>query len=422
MDIAHAIALAGNILDEELSLPTVDYIDPVNKWQQEIKDNNGVYRIPSAEALKAIEWQRKRRGAAPNTLHFERGKHPRPVRESPYDYVFKSDNFDMLKRLLAQLPEDNRSKFVDALLSRIPVARARRPEELRFPCHQHQMSELPLVAEFCVRTGYAGALMSVLGELEKLNLGVLLMMFELEEMIALNFTLFSSEELRQIPAKLHPLLNTCEKIITIGRVKRTRGGMTFLPGVHEIESVAAEIQKSIIGIAEECRKAQHFYLRDQLLQDTPNLEVDADRTTVESFLVKLGFDSKMVGALNAAESDYKTASNTFELKSCLGHLRSFLEFLHRESAESISSIPKDVYKDSWGGATDYLRKKGLITKQHESFVTALYTLMSDDGVHALGTEREYARLLRNMVIEYGLMFLTMLNKKGHPGRSDSARS
>jgi len=55
-------------------------------------------------------------------------------------------------------------------------------------------------------------------------------------------------------------------------------------------------------------------------------------------------------------------------------------------------------------------------KQHESFVTALYTLMSDDGVHALGTEREYARLLRNMVIEYGVMFLTMLDKKGHTGR------
>jgi len=38
--------------------------------------------------------------------------------------------------------------------------------------------------------------------------------------------------------------------------------------------------------------------------------------------------------------------------------------------------------------------------------------LSDEGVHPLIAEKEFARLLRNMVIEYGLMFLTMLEKKG----------
>ena len=37
----------------------------------------------------------------------------------------------------------------------------------------------------------------------------------------------------------------------------------------------------------------------------------------------------MIKALNAAESDYRS-TNPFELKSCLGHIRSFLEHLHRE--------------------------------------------------------------------------------------------
>ena len=41
----------------------------------------------------------------------------------------------------------------------------------------------------------------------------------------------------------------------------------------------------------------------------------------------------------------------------------------------------------------------------------LYVL-SDEGVHPLIAEKEFARLFRNMVIEYGLMFLTMLEKKG----------
>jgi hypothetical protein len=38
--------------------------------------------------------------------------------------------------------------------------------------------------------------------------------------------------------------------------------------------------------------------------------------------------------------------------------------------------------------------------------------LSDEGVHPLIAEKEFARLLRNVVIEYGLMFLTMLEKKG----------
>jgi len=38
--------------------------------------------------------------------------------------------------------------------------------------------------------------------------------------------------------------------------------------------------------------------------------------------------------------------------------------------------------------------------------------MSDTGVHPLIAEREYARLMRNMSIEYGLLLLTKLNKLG----------
>jgi len=60
----------------------------------------------------------------------------------------------------------------------------------------------------------------------------------------------------------------------------------------------------------------------------------------------------------------------------------------------------------------YLRQKQCFTKQHESFVASLYTLLSDESVHPLTADREYARLLRNVVIEYGVMFLTVLDKRG----------
>jgi hypothetical protein len=100
------------------------------------------------------------------------------------------------------------------------------------------------------------------------------------------------------------------------------------------------------------------------------------------------------------------------LKNSLGHLRSFIEHLHRDAAKTISVSAGATVEDRWGPSLVYLRQQGFFTLQHEEFVAKLYTLISDESVHALGADREYARLLRNMVIEYGLMFLTALDKQG----------
>jgi len=59
-----------------------------------------------------------------------------------------------------------------------------------------------------------------------------------------------------------------------------------------------------------------------------------------------------------------------------------------------------------------LEKLRVLTEQQNKFARGLYALLSDEGVHPLIAEREFARLLRNMSIEYGLMFLTMFEKKG----------
>jgi arginyl-tRNA synthetase len=176
-------------------------------------------------------------------------------------------------------------------------------------------------------------------------------------------------------------------------------------------AVGDEIVAAIDGITEECRKARYWYLKGAL-QELPNLEIENDKLKVEGFLIKLGFSAEMVEALNAAESDYKSTASAFELKNCLSHLRSFLEHLHRESVKSIAAATKQTVVDRWGDATLYLRQQGYFTKQHETFVASLYTLLSDESVHPLTADREYARLLRNVVIEYGVMFLTILDKRG----------
>jgi hypothetical protein len=168
---------------------------------------------------------------------------------------------------------------------------------------------------------------------------------------------------------------------------------------------------AIDGIMEECRKASYYYLKGNL-QELPNLEIEGDRLKVESYLVKLGFSPDMEQALNPTEVDYKSAASAFELRNCLGHLRNFLEHLHRQSARARAAAVGSRVGDRWGETTLYLREQGYFTKQHEAFVILLSTLLSDESVHPPTADREYARLLKNVVIEYGVMFLTVLDRHG----------
>jgi hypothetical protein len=238
-----------------------------------------------------------------------------------------------------------------------------------------------------------------------------IMMRQLEESIALNWNWFSNNQLGKIRKWLAPLREIADRQTHSARGPRGGPKVKNTYYVMGRETEATQIVKSIDGIAKECEQARYWYLKGEL-QQTVNLEVESDKARVEGFLAKLGFSSDMIKSLNAAENDYKSIANPFELKSCLGHIRSFLEHLHREAAKSIATVAGATVVDRWGDATSYLRQQGFITQQHEAFITSLYTLISDTSVHPLGAEREYARLLRNVTIEYGVMFLTVLDKRG----------
>jgi hypothetical protein len=100
------------------------------------------------------------------------------------------------------------------------------------------------------------------------------------------------------------------------------------------------------------------------------------------------------------------------LKSCLGHIRSFYEHLNIDAGQAIAMALGATVVDEWDPTLTFLKNKSFLSAQQDKFARGLYTLLSDEGVHSLIAEREFARLLRNVVIEYRLMFLTMLQKKG----------
>ena len=83
-----------------------------------------------------------------------------------------------------------------------------------------------------------------------------------------------------------------------------------------------------------------------------------------------------------------------------------------EGGQAFAKSLGETCGDKWDPTVTFFRNYKFFTEQQDKFARGLYTLLSDEGVHPLIAEREFARLLRNMVIEYGVMFLTMLEKRG----------
>lgn len=295
--------------------------------------------------------------AAQIGLATERKERPRQVYEDPKMYVFESTNFNLLVKIFSQVAEADRANFVSTLLNyvRNPIAAHFHKYGSHFPSFSGRTSALSLLAEFCIRTGHLKELLAATAEPKMPTPSLAIMLKEIEEMIALNFNLFSDSELASIPSDLAQLREIAERqTYSARRVLGARGAMTHNPHYQQGFSDAGnEIVAAIDGIAEECRKARYWYLKGAL-QEMPNLEIESDKLKVEGFLLKLGFSDDMVRALNAAESDYKSTATAFELKNCLTHLRTFLEHLHREAAKSIAAAASDTVVDRWGDATIYL--------------------------------------------------------------------
>jgi len=404
MDIGEARLAVAQILNEECERPTVGYEDIAN---ERLKRYNELAPEEKAMLTKTTSVTRK-------NLYALRKESPRQVTETPNIFQFSGTNFDLMMSVYGGINESERPQLVDFILQRVESGGTRtyyKPEHYAFPSFHGMVCELPLVAEFCVRTGNSERFFAATAKPTTPTNPLAIMMMQVEETIALNWDWFSNEQLGEIPKWLTPLRETADRQTHSARGPRV-GQMVKNPHyVMGREAEANQIVKSIDGIAKECQQARFWYLKGRL-QRTVNLEVESDKEKVEDFLAKLGFSQDMIKALNAAENDYRSTTNPFELKSCLGHIRSFLEHLHREAAKAIAAAAGHTPVDRWGDATIYLRQQGYFTKQHEAFVTSLYTLISDASVHPLGADREYARLLRNVVIEYGVMFLTVLAKAG----------
>lgn len=402
MDFDTALKQASLIMGQERIGPTVNYTYigktiPVNSnfynTSQGIKD-------PSLAGIYALNSMRKQR--------------PREVWERPGEWKFGSRNYGLLMLILNQLDAASKTPLLLKLIANALSSNwfESTGSSGHFPCWNSHTSELALLAEICVRNNFLPLLLESVRRLDMPNGNVAVMLIQMEEMLALNFNIFSQSELENMPAALERVRDI--SYAQTWESRRPRGGGTVIhnPAYKAGNSlVGAEIVSSIDAIQIQCQRALYLYVEGVLLQ-TRNPEIEGDKVRVITFLDTLGFNPTLRRALEEAEKEYRDDATIFELKNCFSHLRSFLETLHGDSAKAIASAAGEGPGQKWGEWLVFLRRKSIFSLQHEQFISSLYALMSDTSVHPLTADREYARLLRNVVLEYGVMFLSSLSAKG----------
>ncbi|MGB8478294.1 MAG: hypothetical protein WCE63_05570 [Acidobacteriaceae bacterium] len=391
----------ARILQEERQRPTISYKD---NWS-DLKEGLGGSPLMNFALLSAVPYNRP-------TIHAMREQKVRLVSEKPQLYSFGGGNYETLLLLFNQVSQSDRDDFIEHLLTYVESGGyCTRISEHRFPKFEGFVSDLPLIAEFCVRQGYTERLFASTEKCKAPTPGLALMMMQLEETIALNFTLFSKQQLKDIQTSIRPLYEMAElqTYSERGSVGKMVKNPHFKPGRSK---EADQIVLSIRGIVEECDQAIFFYIRDAL-QQSRSFEVESDKQKVACYLKDLGFDPLLQEALDRAEKEFRDDATGFELKTCMSHLRSFLEQLHAQACAAIATEKTPVTEyNKWGLTIAFLKKHEYISSQEEKFVSGIHAIMSEDGVHPLIAEREYVRLLRNVVIEYGLLLMSILDKKG----------
>lgn len=192
-----------------------------------------------------------------------------------------------------------------------------------------------------------------------------------------------------------------------------------LSDFNECKSLLEQIEDAINQI----RLAQ----LDSFLFEGINLEINRDQEKLKEIITTFGFDPILNESINKIDQKLYIAQDKFDFKDCIGLIRTFLNDLcvstALEIAKKTNIPPSESIEEGrkMGKAMAYFRDKrvNFLSQEENKLLEALNSFMSHKGVHVLKSDREYARISRNMAIEIGLFLGKRLQKYLSDGKIKS---
>jgi len=186
--------------------------------------------------------------------------------------------------------------------------------------------------------------------------------------------------------------------------------------------VRVDFPKTLIDAATDLQKTvdqiEFSRFERTLTQNSPAGRPPADGEVEElsRFFAALGFDQPVAAALRQAEA-YLRLDGQFDPKHAGDLLRSCIDATHRQVVQALERETGKAYdgKDHKDGSRRaYMSRVGFISKPEEVFISAVYTLISDEATHGLIAPKETVLVLHRTVRDYLLLLARRLSN-WHPG-------
>lgn len=163
--------------------------------------------------------------------------------------------------------------------------------------------------------------------------------------------------------------------------------------VNEIEEILDEINSNIDDI-------KYHRLSQDLLSGI-NFQINQDKEEVIHYLNTFGFNAKLIENIKYVDKMYLGASSDFDYKACADNIRSFTSAFIKEVALKVAQISKDEQPSNKYHI--YLgQKKFFSSKQELDLYQSFRNYLSTESVHQLDSEKEVARISKNIAIEFAL--------------------
>jgi len=177
--------------------------------------------------------------------------------------------------------------------------------------------------------------------------------------------------------------------------------------VKECEHLLSSIKDKIYKIKEE--RLSSF------LKEGINYEINQDQKELQNIITEFGFNKKLNETLLKINEKLYEAKDPFDFKNCIDLTRALLNELCISIGLEIQAkkkIQPSLAIDSMGRARQYFRdnRVNFLSQGEDDFIGKYNEFISDTGVHVLQSEREYARIAKNLVIELGLFLAEKLKK------------
>ncbi len=233
------------------------------------------------------------------------------------------------------------------------------------------------------------------------HLGPMLCLELLEKYVRYEHNSLTGGDIDKIAQSLHHIIMYTEYDITdLGAEGKVRTPKRNILQIQRAKELANNINRTI-------DKIKYVRLSKDLLEGI-NFEINQDRDAVKHHLEQFGFPFELIENIRNVEEAYQSAQSGFDYKTCADHLRSFISELTKEIADKVAQNDGDTRQKE---PAKYLHDKGFFNStQESSLFQSLMDYLSSDSVHQLSSDREVARIGKNVAIEFALLLSQRLEK------------